>query len=102
LDPSLNLDIDIDEEDNVDNEIIRLVSYVCMLPRDRATDNVIEQRKQAFIRRKPTSHWPDKKIGFNLKRPVENPVQLSSCSVEMLALVGYTIEERREIFDNNI
>lgn len=99
FDPASNLDIDIEDKDNVNNEIIRLVSYVCMLPRNIATANVIEQRKQAFIRRKPTSHWPDKKIGFNLKRIIENPVQLSNCSDDMLALVGYTKEERKVIFN---
>jgi hypothetical protein len=79
-------------------DIIRLVAYVCMLPVSQANDRCLEQRKLAFVRRISTSHWPTQKIGINMKRIVEDPVDPSTCSDAMLALVGYSHDERHEIF----
>lgn len=80
----------MNESDNneTNNEIIRLVAYVCMLPKSHATTRCLEQRRLGFTRRVNTSHWPTQKIGIN-NRPVLNPVKLEECSREMLALVGY-------------
>ena len=40
------------------NELIRLVAYVCMVPRSFASDKTIELRKKAFETNTQTSHWP--------------------------------------------
>lgn len=76
--------------DAAHRDIIRLVAYVCMLPKSFATARCLEQRKLGFIRRVNTSHWPTQKIGIN-NRPVPNPVNIEECSQEMLALVGYDV-----------
>lgn len=39
-----------------ENELLRLVCYVCMTPYDWATRQVIERRIQAFIHNESTSH----------------------------------------------
>ena len=80
------------------NEIIRLVAYVCMLPRSMATPRCLELRKLGFVRRSNTSHWPTQKIGNN-GRHVPNPVNPEECSDAMLALVGYSEEERAAILN---
>jgi hypothetical protein len=78
-------------------DIIRLAAYVCMLPLSHANTRCLEQRKLAFVRRISTSHWPTQKIGINMKRVVEDPVEPGTCSDAMLALVGYSSEERRNL-----
>jgi hypothetical protein len=40
------------------NELIRLVAYVCMVPRSFASDKTIALRKKAFETNTQTSHWP--------------------------------------------
>lgn len=77
-------------EDNKD--IIRLVSYVCMLPRSLATQKVIESRKAAFLSRTPTSHWPTKEV-TSYASTRGHQVNLRECPKDMLYLVGYTDEE---------
>lgn len=78
-------------------DIIRLAAYVCMLPVSHANAKCIEQRKLAFTRRVSTSHWPTQMIGINMKRVVEDPIDPSTCSDDLLALVGYSLEERQQI-----
>jgi len=68
-------------------DIIRLVGYVCMLPFTCANAEVVEQRKHAFIHHVGTSHWPTIPIIFNNLSP--HPRDITTCSKEMLSLVGY-------------
>eukprot|EP00929_Paragymnodinium_shiwhaense_P008581 TRINITY_DN112539_c0_g1_i1.p1 TRINITY_DN112539_c0_g1~~TRINITY_DN112539_c0_g1_i1.p1 ORF type:complete len:471 (+),score=70.45 TRINITY_DN112539_c0_g1_i1:160-1413(+) len=39
-------------------ELLRFVSYVCMTPASWASRDVLEKRKQAYIRNLCTDHWP--------------------------------------------
>jgi hypothetical protein len=80
-----------------DMDIIRLAAYVCMLPVSHANDRCLEQRKLGFTRRISTSHWPTQKIGINMKRIVEDPIDPKTCSDAMLALVGYSRAERDDM-----
>lgn len=36
----------------------RMVSYVCMVPRSRATSKDLEKKRRVFAERRTTSHWP--------------------------------------------
>jgi ectoine hydroxylase-related dioxygenase (phytanoyl-CoA dioxygenase family) len=83
------------EQLNNNTEIIRLVSYVCMLPKACANNRCLEQRRLGFTRRVSTSHWPTQKIGIN-NRVILDPVDPATCSTEMLALVGYDIGDEDE------
>lgn len=78
-----------DTHDDKHDDIIRLVSYVCMVPRYFASSEVIRQRKVAFRNRMPTSHWPHKAISVFDQDEVD-AVDISTCSDAMLHLVGYT------------
>jgi ectoine hydroxylase-related dioxygenase (phytanoyl-CoA dioxygenase family) len=70
------------------NELVRLVAYVCMLPRAQAGVLVMADRKQAFVNRIGTSHWPNKRISVYDDPEVQrDPLQ---CADEVLRLVGYT------------
>ena len=40
-------------------ELIRIVGYICMTPRSRATSTVLENRRCAFEDLATTSHWPE-------------------------------------------
>jgi len=39
-------------------DLLRLVAYVCMTPRDKATPEVLERRKGAVQKNVSTTHWP--------------------------------------------
>jgi len=38
-------------------ELLRIVSYVCMTPKQKATPEVLQQRREAYRDRLTTSHW---------------------------------------------
>eukprot|EP00606_Chrysophyceae_sp_TOSAG23-5_P000353 GSChrysophyteH2.ASY1.ANO1.951.1 assembled CDS len=82
--------VEPEQRGNNNTEIIRLVSYVCMLPKASANTRCLEQRRLGFTRRVSTSHWPIQKIGFN-NLVVLDPIDPATCSKEMFALVGYDI-----------
>jgi len=75
-------------------DIIRLVAYVCMVPKSTCTEQVLESRKTAFINKAATSHWPNVKL---TTFPISNPMllprdDLTNCPKEMLRLVGYDVD----------
>ena len=70
------------------DDIIRLVSYVCMVPYKHASRGVIESRKKGFIFKKPTGHWPTKEIKTELCVD-DKPIKIDECSKEVLDLVGF-------------
>merc|ERR1712224_181945 len=39
-------------------ELLRLASYVCMTPASWAADDVLAQRKEAYVKNMCTDHWP--------------------------------------------
>ena len=39
-------------------ELLRAVSYVCMTPRSKATQEVLSERRQAYTQGVTTTHWP--------------------------------------------
>jgi hypothetical protein len=71
-----------------DPQLLRLVSYVCMVPRRFASSEVLRVRKAAFRRKVPTSHWPHAKIIVYENEPVV--VDETGCPEVMLRLVGYS------------
>jgi hypothetical protein len=66
-------------------QLIRVVSYVCMLPTAHATPDVLQNRLELFRHRIATSHWPNKK-GMHSPSSKE-PRDLSQCPIEQLELV---------------
>ena len=86
------------DHDKIDdnNDIIRLVSYVCMAPRSSCSAEVIESRKEAFITRTPTSHWPNIIIQSFFCDEADRRVIDEETSLEMLALVGYDMSQSVE------
>lgn len=89
--PALNIPTNLSAPKAEDKDIIRLVSYVCMLPRSTCTQEVLESRKKAFIHRVPTSHWPNMLIEAEIskKPPLQPNRNIAECPSEMLRLVGY-------------
>jgi ectoine hydroxylase-related dioxygenase (phytanoyl-CoA dioxygenase family) len=45
---------------NRDGENFRNVVYICMIPRNRATNNDLKKKKEAFNNLRTTTHWPAK------------------------------------------
>lgn len=74
-----------------DISLIRLVTYVCMTPRNRASSLVLDHKKRGFLQNIPTSHWPNEMIHF-ISDEYE-PGDLSSYSNEVLRLAGFTEKE---------
>lgn len=74
-----------------DDEIIRLVSYVCMAPRKTCTEEVLESRQQAFLTRSRSNHWPNVNYYAESLRPGQEMVRPEECPTEMLRLVGYDV-----------
>jgi hypothetical protein len=87
------------------NDIIRLVSYVCFVPRSMASDSIIRQRKFLFVNKIGTSHWPvnhnemahQEVEDLGVHAVVDNPFSLSACSDSQLLLVGFTLEEIKRL-----
>lgn len=81
-------------------DIIRLVAYVCMVPRRLASATIVAQRKFEFRARIGTSHWPvahDRMVASLLADGVapedtaeEACPDPAKCPREMLQLVGYS------------
>lgn len=71
--------------------LLRLVSYVCMLPRSFASDSVLADRKRGFLHRIPTSHWPTMPIRISHEHA--EPRQPAGSNDEVLRLVGYSDAE---------
>lgn len=93
--PSYTTPVTLKSPEPVMAELIRLVAYVCMLPRSHADTAVIQGRKEAFQARYPTTHWPTQKVPEGLCNTVapedlQNP---GECPREMLELVGYTDDD---------
>eukprot|EP01129_Flabellula_baltica_P017510 TRINITY_DN971_c0_g2_i4.p1 TRINITY_DN971_c0_g2~~TRINITY_DN971_c0_g2_i4.p1 ORF type:complete len:355 (-),score=70.32 TRINITY_DN971_c0_g2_i4:456-1520(-) len=76
-----------EEREKGDEDLIRLVSYVCMMPYRQASSAAIESRKLAFVNRVGSFHWATSEIKVNWES--DNPVDIESCSPEQLSLVGY-------------
>jgi ectoine hydroxylase-related dioxygenase (phytanoyl-CoA dioxygenase family) len=55
-------------------DLIRLVGYVCMLPKSLASPAVIRSRKNGYLYQVPTSHWPTQLIDL----PFQAPTKVSS------------------------
>ena len=89
---------------STEDEIIRLVAYVCMVPKSLASRDHIRQRKFQFCARMGTSHWPINDHMLDLLKEDPNPAHYTDapidpklCSWEMLQLVGYSEEEIKEL-----
>ncbi len=98
-----------------DVELLRLVSYVCMLPRGAnpayCTDEnitgtmseydremILDAKKKGFLSRTPTSHWATEKIVFYMEEEEANSNEggwrhMNECSDEMLRLAGFSEKE---------
>ena len=48
--------------DDIDRDLIRLTGYVCMVPRSRASPEVLTRRRVCVHLGMQTSHWPDANI----------------------------------------
>lgn len=70
-------------------ELLRLVAYVCMVPRSHASMEIMERRKQTFVHKMPTSHYPTYEISL---LPREKALPWTK-SADILKLVGYSSEE---------
>eukprot|EP00008_Paramoeba_atlantica_P014387 CAMPEP_0201497946 /NCGR_PEP_ID=MMETSP0151_2-20130828/68526_1 /ASSEMBLY_ACC=CAM_ASM_000257 /TAXON_ID=200890 /ORGANISM="Paramoeba atlantica, Strain 621/1 / CCAP 1560/9" /LENGTH=317 /DNA_ID=CAMNT_0047889133 /DNA_START=90 /DNA_END=1043 /DNA_ORIENTATION=- len=49
----------LEEEKEKHKDLIRLVSYICMMPTSKASKEVLEARWELFFQGIGTSHWPD-------------------------------------------
>lgn len=74
-------------------ELIRLVSYVTMLPRSFASPAAIRSRKRGFLFHSPTSHWPTQVIeGLDRADSADaaEVIDWRHCPAEKLRLIGYS------------
>lgn len=83
------------------SELIRLVSYVCMLPKSLASPAALESRKEGFRTRTPTSHWPTNEVAVLGIAKGKRPVDVKGCPDEMLHLVGYDDHEIQKLRENS-
>eukprot|EP01032_Pedospumella_encystans_P010050 gene10050-11778_t len=72
--------------------LLRLVSYVCMVPRSHATADILSKRKQGFLHRMPTPHYPTTECFASTEK-----VPFWTTRTDILSLVGYTAEEIENI-----
>lgn len=72
--------------------LLRLVSYVCMVPRSHASADILRKRKQGFLHRMPTPHYPTTECFASTEK-----VPFWTTRTNILALVGYTEKEIENI-----
>mmetsp|Transcript_40149 Transcript_40149/g.69522 ORF Transcript_40149/g.69522 Transcript_40149/m.69522 type:complete len:422 (-) Transcript_40149:213-1478(-) len=72
--------------------LLRLVSYVCMVPRSHASADILSKRKQGFLHRMPTPHYPTTECFASTEK-----VPFWTTRADILSLVGYTAEEIENI-----
>eukprot|EP00300_Choanocystis_sp_HF-7_P002815 c12136_g1_i1.p1 GENE.c12136_g1_i1~~c12136_g1_i1.p1 ORF type:complete len:202 (+),score=24.63 c12136_g1_i1:571-1176(+) len=66
-------------------ELLRVVGYICMVPRSTASEEVLEQRRTAFEKQITTTHWPNQFRITSVGR--EAPLHTFTLSPEQQALI---------------
>lgn len=72
-------------------ELLRAVGYVCMTPKSKASEVVLQQRRQAYRDRLTTSHWP------HIFLPVRAGKQIKSGSGASLDIEDDHADGRRHL-----
>jgi hypothetical protein len=68
------------------DRLLRAVVYVCMTPREKASEKTLEDRRRGYDANITTTHWPHKNcVGFGFKR--EPPLDYSTAPPEHKALI---------------
>eukprot|EP01065_Artemidia_motanka_P032134 TRINITY_DN39184_c0_g1_i1.p1 TRINITY_DN39184_c0_g1~~TRINITY_DN39184_c0_g1_i1.p1 ORF type:complete len:354 (+),score=84.01 TRINITY_DN39184_c0_g1_i1:65-1063(+) len=77
-----------DGPDRDPDDLVRAVGYICMMPRFRASRDVLEQRREMVRQRITTSHWPNdfRRLGAPLDYDLGDK-DLSEMTPEQQALV---------------
>lgn len=81
------------QEVRTEADLLRLVAYVCMVPRSHASEEILQKRKTAFCHRIATSHYPTYDIEL---LPPEKELPWTKRR-DILKLVGYTEGEIKKI-----
>lgn len=69
--------------------LIRQVAYVTMTPAAWATEETLGQRRQAFVERWSTSHWPHELVMTGVPPPGTPPLDPEKITPEQRRLIGY-------------
>ena len=85
-------------EEEKKDMLLRLVTYVCMVPRHFATPSALDTKKLAFLQGKAAFHWPQEPImtvkPYNIEDEEAGKYRdLTNCSIEILRLAGFTEDE---------
>tara|TARA_B100000900_G_C20558926_1_gene708024 strand:+ start:608 stop:1579 length:972 start_codon:yes stop_codon:yes gene_type:complete len=75
------------------NKNLRNVAYICMTPRDRASDAMLNKKRKAFKDLRMTSHWPHKpKLFPKNPRTYGNPLpNITEVKEPKLTNLGYRL-----------
>jgi hypothetical protein len=100
-----NIPIEATIRENKRDMLIRLVTYVCMVPKSFASPEALDSKKLGLLQCKAAFHWPQEPVTTTKPYDIEQEANgayrdLKTCSVEMLKLAGFSeeeIEERRYI-----
>merc|ERR1712243_506769 len=79
----------------IGNELLRLVTYVCMTPKSLATPKTLKLRKQAVLHGVTTNHWPHEFSRASTKLDI--PIKMT-LTEKMRKLIGYEENEKDEEF----
>jgi len=76
-----------------ENKNLRNVAYICMTPRDRASDAMLNKKRKAFKDLRMTSHWPHKpKLFPKNPRTYGNPLpNITEVKEPKLTELGYRL-----------
>ena len=76
-----------------ENKNLRNVAYICMTPRDRASDAMLNKKRKAFKELRMTSHWPHKpKLFPKNPRTYGNPLpNITEVKEPKLTELGYRL-----------
>lgn len=94
----LRLDLETARDSNTP-QLLRLVAYVCALPRARASPKVLQSKRQAVLLGGTATHWPDRAElkSINPESPaIVDAFKLSPIALQLLGCQG-TVEEHEKM-----
>lgn len=69
------------------SKLLRALAYVCMTPKEWASERTLQDRRKGYSIRVTTSHWPHRHVmGFGWSKA--GPLSLQEATPERLALIG--------------
>jgi len=79
-------------------QLLRLVAYVCAMPRWRLDANQLRMKRCAALLGATTTHWPDRQVILETGLGQRGQVDVTDMEISALRLIGCEAEDSRSAF----